>query len=845
MPACKESPNKIEKGVTKELAESRVQNIKEIKYNLHFTIPAQSDKAIKAQSTVEFFLHENDSPVVLDFSPSKDNILDIEVNGEKAAYKPEKEHIIIPGDEFKADEKNIISINFIAGDQSLNRNSDYLYTLFVPDRASTAFPCFDQPDMKARFKLKLTIPQNWEAVTNGELLSKRNTGEKKTLDFAPTNPISTYLFAFTAGAYSTIEKSEGNRTITLYHKETDKKKLERNLDTIFNLQFHALDWLEDYTTLSYPFQKFDLVLIPSFQYSGMEHPGAVYYRDSKLLLDEDASIRKQLGRANLIAHETAHMWYGDLVTMKWFDEVWLKEVFANFMADKINQKQYPEINHELNFLLNHYPSSYSVDRTKGANPIQQKLKNLKNAGTLYGAIIYHKAPIVMNKLEQIIGPETLQQGLITYLSDNQYSTATWLDLIELLDKQTAFNLKDWSSTWVQEPGMPTYKMDIPPGQLVIHQEDPLKKNRIWTQTLHPEIKIGNVKHVKEVINSDPVDTINIGSKTSQISYALLNSKGDGYGYFQLDSSSINYLANSLSEEESELKRAVIWMNLWENMLNTNVNPGLFYTTLLEEIPNETNPQCLELLCRYLKSTYWKILPSDHRSTLAKKTEDMLWNELMTIKDEKSKKLLFKTYVNIAATQKSTEKIFEVWKQQKPPEGLSLTVKDYTKLANELIIREQKNTSEIKNKQVNRITDKERKERFDFILPALSSKEKKRDEFFQQLKNKKNRQKEPWVIDALHYLHHPLRAESSKKYIRESIALLPEIQKTGDIFFPKNWIEATLWGHNSSEAGEIVREFLKENQKFPENLRKKVLQSADLLFRTNTIHEKYYPSDVAK
>lgn len=842
MPACKTSPKKIEKGVEKELAESRFQRFKEINYDMHFSIPAKTEQPIKAQTNIQFLLHQKTNPVVLDFSPSKDNIIGISVNGGEATYRYEKGHIVIPGDAFKTEEKNTISINFIAGDQSLNRNSDYLYTLFVPDRASTAFPCFDQPDMKARFKLKLTIPKNWEAVTNGELLSEKNTGKKKTLDFAPTNPISTYLFAFTAGEYSTIEKSEGNRKITLYHKETDKKKLERNLDTVFSLQFHALDWLEDYTTLSYPFQKFDLVLIPSFQYSGMEHPGAVYYRDSKLLLDEDASMREQLGRANLIAHETAHMWYGDLVTMKWFDEVWLKEVFANFMADKINQKQFPDINHELNFLLNHYPSSYSVDRTNGANPIQQQLVNLKNAGTLYGAIIYHKAPIVMEKLEQIIGQETLQQGLITYLSENQYSTATWLDLIQLLDKQTAFNLNNWSSTWVQEPGMPTYKMNISPGELVIHQEDPLKKSRVWTQKLHPEIKIENRKHTKEVINSNPVDTVNIGNKTSPVSYALLNSKGDGYGYFQLDSSSIDYLANSLSEEENELKRAVIWMNLWENMLNANVKPGLLYSTLLQEIPHETNPQCLELLCRYLKSTYWKILPSDHRSAIAKETENMLWNELMTIKDEKNKKLLFKTYVDVASTQKALERIYKVWNQQKPPEGFSLTLKDYTELANELIIREHKNSSLIKQEQGNRINDKERKERFDFILPALSSKEKQRDEFFQQLKNKKNRQKEPWVTDALHYLHHPLRAESARKYIGESIALLPEIQKTGDIFFPKNWIEATLWGHNSPEAGEIVSEFLKEKQKFPENLRKKVLQSADLLFRANTIHEKYYPLD---
>ena len=139
--------------------------------------------------------------------------------------------------------------------------------------------------------------------------------------------------------------------------------------------------MEDYTGIPYPFGKFDFVLIPAFQFGGMEHAGTILYNASGLLLDESATQNQLLGRASVIAHETAHMWFGDLVTMRWFNDVWMKEVFANFMAAKIVNPSFPEVNHELRFLLSHYPAAYEVDRTPGTNPIRQPLANLNEAGS--------------------------------------------------------------------------------------------------------------------------------------------------------------------------------------------------------------------------------------------------------------------------------------------------------------------------------------------------------------------------------------------------------------------------------------------------------------------------------
>jgi aminopeptidase N len=225
---------------------------------------------------------------------------------------------------------NTIAVDFVAGDASLNRTAEFMYTLFVPARARLAFPCFDQPDLKARYTLSLEIPAAWEALANGAETARESiAGDRTRLRFAQTQPLPTYLFAFAAGKFM-IETAERNgRTFRMFHRETDAEKVARNRDTIFDLHASSLAWLERYTGIPYPFGKFDFLLVPAFQFGGMEHAGAIFYNASGVLLDQSATQNQKLGRASVIAHETAHMWFGDLVTMRWFNDVWMKEVFGS------------------------------------------------------------------------------------------------------------------------------------------------------------------------------------------------------------------------------------------------------------------------------------------------------------------------------------------------------------------------------------------------------------------------------------------------------------------------------------------------------------------------------------
>jgi aminopeptidase N len=834
--ACNNFDSNIyESGVNIELAKLRDKQINNVIYYLNFIIPSDIDTAIVGNEKIKFeFKNIDNQPLLIDFRNPESQIKGLKINGKKTSVLYYKEHIIIKNKKLK-EGQNEIEIDFIAGDRALNRNQEYLYTLFVPDRACTAFPSFDQPSIKAKYKTEIEVPKDWTAISNSELLNKNGN----TYIFDYTKPISTYLYSFVAGIFHSATKVYNDRKITMYHREDDPDKISRNIDKIFELKYSSLKWLEDYTQIKYPFKKLDFVVIPSFQYSGMEHPGAVLYRDSKLFLDESSTIRDELNRANLIAHETAHMWFGDLVTMNWFSQVWLKEVFANFMADKIVNPQYPEINHELNFLINHYPSSYSVDRTAGSNPIEQKLENIKNAGSLYGSIIYHKAPIVMNLLENLIGTDELKMGLQEYLSSYSYGNATWDDLISILKAKTAKNLTNWSKVWVYEPGMPTYNIerafDVNGNftSIIMEQKDTQNKGRQWNQSAFVIVKSPFTFQNYEIELKDTFNVIELDKKFRTPNYVFPNTTGIGYGFFKLDSTSTKEILTHISVEENPVLRCSMYISIWENMLNQNITPNSVYESFITTIHKESNAQNANLLLNYIQTLYWKFLTTNKRLQISADLESLLWKEIETQSNVSIKSSLFKAYYTITTSNNGLDNIYSIWKNESNTINVNLSENDYTNIALDIMLKAHSEYENVFITQSSRITNKEKLNRFRFIAEAIVN----RDAFFESLKNEKNREKEPWVIDALNYLHHPLKNKESIQYILPSLEMLSELQRTGDIFFPKQWLDATFGGHYSVDAVTEINVFLNKNPNYSKSLKDKILQSTDLVYKASIIRNE--------
>ncbi len=834
---CSTSPN-IEPGISLELAQFRKANISDITYELYFKIPEEESESIPASVTILFELKDGSHNIQLDFRESEELLNSISINGESVEINFEKEHIILPA-EYLTEGQNSVDIDFTAGESSLNRNPEYLYTLFVPDRARTAFPLFDQPDLKAVYDLTLEIPQNWEAISNAPLNYQHESDSTKTLNFAPSDLISSYLFSFVAGDFEKVTQTVDGVEMTMLHRESDQEKADRNINDIFRLHKASLGWLEEYTGIDYPFQKFDFALIPTFQYGGMEHVGAIQYRASALFLDEDPSESQLLSRASLIAHETAHMWFGDLVTMEWFNDVWTKEVFANFMAAKIMNPNFPEINHDLNFVLRHHPSAYSVDRTEGANPIRQYLGNLNEAGQMYGAIIYNKAPIMMRQLELLVGEEIFKEGMREYLGTYSFGNATWPDLINILDELSDQDLKSWSEVWVNTPGRPhfsyEFKKDELPGREpllydILVQTDPAGMGRVWPQqvgiwTISPE---DSSFKFFDILSDDDTKFATLNELKAETK--VFNANGRGYGLFPAKLETLEYW-----EHMKNVRKGSQLINLYENMLEQNeVEPGEYLSKLLELIQTEENQLLIGQILGHIQTIYWDLLNEEERNEVAPDIEEILWDQMIDQDEPSKKKTFFNAFRNIAINESEVQKVYDIWQGELEIEELNLSETDYISMAGNLAIKMPEESKDIISSQLDDIENSDRKRRFEFISPALSNDQQVRDDFFESLKDEENRQTESWVLSALGYLHHPLRVDYSEKYILPSLGLLQEIQVTGDIFFPKRWLDVTLGNYSSDTAVQTVRDFLDERPDYNEQLRMKILQAADGMFRANKI-----------
>jgi len=825
----------LETGVSRQLAVYRKKILDKVGYTLELDIPKEKTGKIAAVETIRFNLSTNLQPLQIDFKEDKAKLWKLEVNGQAVSIVHLKEHVLIDTMYLK-EGTNQVRFEFQAGDAALNRNSEYLYALFVPDRARTVFPCFDQPDIKATYNLTLKVPADWKAMANGALKDVAVINDRKTYRFDTSDTLSTYLFSFVAGKFKDKRGDVARMKADFLYRETDPSVINSSMGEIFKIHSGSLKYLESWTGIPYPFQKFGFAAIPDFQFGGMEHVGVIHYKANSLFLDKNATKDQLNSRQNLIAHETAHMWFGDLVTMDWFTDVWMKEVFANFMADKSAEESNGKAVFDQKFLVDHFPAAYSVDRTAGANPIRQELDNLKDAGTLYGNIIYHKAPIMMRQLERLMGKEKFQQGVRAYLKQFANSNASWPDLINILDKYTDADLQQWNKVWVNEPGRPVIDYTIEHkagkiGKFLLKQAPEYGANRLWPQFFELTLFYpGQTKEITVNLNA-PEIVLSELEGTEVPSFVLFNSSGQGYGLWPVDA----LMFDQLYAMDKPLHRASAYISLYENMLNGRfIKPMDLLSLLLEGTAKEKDELNLKLITGYISTVYWEFITPQDRQRLADGMEKKIWAAIGEQQHANLKKILFKTYQEVFLSKSASATLTKVWKKRKAPKGVKLSEGDYSALALSLALRSADNSSSIFERQLKRIRNKDRKQRFEFIMAAASSDLEKRDGFFKRLELRENRAKEANVVQALTYLHHPLRQSGSVKYLPKSLELLEEIQSTGDIFFPQGWLQATFGCYQSAEAANVVQEFLKRNPGCNPKLKGKLLQAVDNLFRAQQL-----------
>ena len=788
----------LTKGVSKELAEHRKANISQVVYDLTFNIPSKPYESVKGKAIISFNLEVRED-VVLDFQGQIDGTCYIHDENDKrhaTDILSQDEHIIIPM-ELLTEGKNKIELPFIANDKALNRNDDYMYTLFVPDMARSVFPCFDQPDLRAVFVTTLKVPSGWKTMASDNVCQ-----------------LPTYLYSFVAGKFQEKSTVRNGRRMRALYRESDPDKVAQ-LDQVFDEASQALDWMEGYTGIACPFKEYGLVILPGYQFGGMEHPGAIQMNDRRIFLEKQATQEEKMARMELIAHETAHLWFGDLVSLKWFEDVWAKEVMANFLASKMVRRSFPDINHDLNFLKTYQTRAIAIDRTEGTHPIAQELTNMSDARLLYDNIIYDKAPVMLRMLEETMGAPEMQTGLQKYLNDHVFKNASWDELVSALDEAApSANVKQFSEVWVKQKGMPTIHTTYKNGNLVITQNDPYHRGIVWPQKFLVRLvyDLGTSRTIT-VDMKEATRTIRVNDKPD---YIIPNYNGKGYGHFTLDNEYAVLLPKRLITTRSDLHRYALLQTIHDNYLLGRI-PPIHFAELNRMMMTEQNPLIISATIDHMFRIAFD-MPAEQRKTL-----ELCMMDLIDKNPSKDmRQLMIRKLSTHATAPELIDRIYTIWQQHNDP---LLSEQDYMNMAYRLAILRSDTSGPILAAQRKRLkTDDERRE-FDYISRVCTSDPMLRVRLFNEMLKPQNREKEPWALKAFQLLNADVYEPQSNVYIESGLKSLQYIEQTSDIFFPTNWLKALLAEHKSREARLTVEKFINNNPNYPEHLKRKILEAA--------------------
>jgi aminopeptidase N len=791
-------------GVPLALARERAALASDVRYELSFEVPPSTSSPLLGREAVRFRLSAVPAELALDFVPPK---------GSTPSFRVENEHVLVPASRLRIGE-NELAFDFVAGDGPLNRHPDYLYTLLVPARARELFPCFDQPDIKARYSLTLVIPSSWTAVANGAELSRAPRGDGTEMRFAQTEPLATYQFAFAAGLWTAASYEKDGRRYRLFHRETDAAKAAAGTAAAFALADRARLWMEDYTGLPLAYAKTDFVVVPDFQYGGMEHPGAIFLNARRVFLPPDAPESDRLNRALLISHEVSHLWFGDLVTMRWFDDVWLKEVYANFFADLIAGADFPGVDRDLRFILAHMPNAYEADRVDaGTRPIRQPLDNLAGAGALYGPIIYDKAPVVMRQLAARLGDAGLRAGLRDYLNAHRWGNATWDDLVAALAPHDSGDLRGWARVWVDEKGMPRVRVAAERGpggrltRLSLLQSDPAGRGRVWGQRL--EVLIGTRRGTRAFPVSLDGPSVDVpGAIGLKPLWILPDRRGLGYARFALDPETAAFLlARGPGVVREPAARALAWIALWDEVRDGELPPRRFLEALERALPSEREELLAARLLKWARLVMDRWLTPERAAAEAPALEALLRRGVEGSSAASLKKEYLKTFARVARTAPAADWLERVWRGGVKVRGLRLDEDDELDLALELAVRRGAAGEALLDDEAARLKNPDRRARLAFLRDAASADPARRRAFLETLRTPEGRSRQAWVEDALGLLNHPLREREALELLPEELELLPEARRTGDVFFPNAWLTAVLSGHGGAESAAAARRFL--------------------------------------
>jgi aminopeptidase N len=829
-------------GISRELAAERAANIAGVQYRMELSLVARD--TARGSITIAFTA-KRAADVILDFRGPR--LADVRVNGTSAQTAFNGAHLRIPARAIRAG-RNEVTASFAAliapAGASIIRfhddrdNADYLYTLFVPSDANALFPCFDQPDLKARLTLSLTVPAGWRALANGLTEHVDSTAAAHTYHFHETDPLPTYLFAFAAGPWH--EFTGGPRDTHLWVRASRAREVE--VDSLQAQVASAIGSLQKYFGVPYPFQQFQYMLSPAFPFGGMEHPGVTMFNEESFIYREPPTLTQRLGRRATIYHEVAHQWFGDDVTMRWFDDLWLKEGFATYMAAKMQDIEGLP-NPWMSFYLRNKPAAYDVDQTNGTTPVWQQLANLDQAKSNYGAIVYNKAPGILKQLNYLVGDSAFRAGLHAFLITHAYGNATWQDLLASIGKAAHRPLADWGKQYILRPGMPVTEqvLDVDNGvitrlALVQHPAQPLSGRGVWPMRTEVVLWSAGAAPTSIPVDVTAETTIVAAAKGRRADFVFANANDQSYGLVMLDAHSSRWLLGHIGEVRDPFLRAMLWGAQWDLVRDARLAPAEFIASATRELPNEPDEQIAAGVLGRLSRATSAYLSDAQRTSIAAGVEDML---VGVASDEKRsygiRKNFLDTYIALATSPNAMARL-RAWLDSTSIAGTPLRQPTRWSIVTHLVERGAADGDALITAEARRDTTVNGR-RSAFVAGAARPSASVKSDYFRRFFHDSTLN-EDWVTASLRAFNAPDQAASTLPYLVPALDSLVWIQKNRRIFFLGSWLGGFIGGQRSTDALRRIDDFLAQHAALPADLKQKILQARDDLERTVKIRTRF-------
>ena len=506
----------------------------------------------------------------------------------------------------------------------------YLYTQFETGDARRMYACFDQPDQKATFAISTITPAHWEIISNYAVESTKDLGsQKKFTQFATSQVISTYVTAIVAGAYTCVhDEYKGEKTIPLgiYARKSFFKHVDA--ENIFEVTKQGFAYFEKTFGLAYPFGKYDQIAVAEYNWGAMENVGCVTFHEDVLIFRSKVTERNYVSRATTIHHEMAHMWFGDLVTMQWWNDLWLNESFAEWASyQSVSEStKYTEAWTEFNSLRKNW--AYRVDQLTTTHPIATEMEDLDAVRTNFDGISYAKGASVLQQLVAHVGRDNFITGLRRYFAKHAFGNTTLKDLIDQLEAASGRDLTPWVATWLRTAGVNTLRPVIAQSgdtytSLSIKQEAPtmpVGSTELRPHRLH--VGLFDIQGQK-LVRRTSVELDIAGALTEITAFAgqksadlvLINDKDQSYAKLRFDERSIATMKSHLGSLDDSLARGLIWASLWDSCRDGELSATDYIAIALAALKTESDISIVSATLGQIDTALWAYAHPSHRAAL--------------------------------------------------------------------------------------------------------------------------------------------------------------------------------------------------------------------------------------